>query len=95
MGGKGVQPLVWPGAAQDYMNEFAVQLWGDYEGVDKMSVNYTFDGKGVDIVTSFDTNGNPVITPTDIDNSNGYLMYNQVGSYYAISFIENFVTNGY
>ena len=95
MGGKGVQPLVWPGASQDYMNEFAVQLWGDYEGVDKMSVNYTFDGKGVDIVTSFDTNGNPVITPTDIDNSNGYLMYNQVGRYYAISFIENIVKNGY
>ncbi|MDR1093915.1 MAG: hypothetical protein LBL66_07185 [Clostridiales bacterium] len=90
----GVRPIVWPGGHQDYLNEMATMLAADYEGAEKMKVNYTLNGDGVDIVTFF-SGDTPVTTPVDIRNGNGYLMYNQPGRYYALDFVKRIVSGGY
>ena len=64
--GNNIAPIVWPGSAQNYLNELACGLWTDFEGIDKMRANFTLSGKGMDIVTSFDGD-TPVTTPTDIN----------------------------
>lgn len=91
--GKGVRPMVFFGDS-DYLNETATALYTDYEGKDKMSVNFTFEGKGLDIVTGFE-GGKPVSTPTDVTPETGYLIYQQEGRYYALDFLRRLIKGEY
>ncbi len=90
-----VTPLIWPGANQDYVNELAWNLWADYEGVDRMSLNYTFDGEDDTIVESISEDGTITLKPTTtITTQNGYLTQHQAGKYYALNFVERIIRGG-
>lgn len=89
----GVVPFVWPGAYQDYMNEFALALWADYEGYEQMLLNYTYDGKATSIVDSIDESGKVSVKEENINLQNGYLVASQAGKYYALDFIHRIVSN--
>lgn len=90
-----VTPLIWPGANQDYVNELIWNLWADYEGVDRMSLNYTFDGADDTIVESISEDGTITLKPsTQITTQNGYLTQHQAGKYYALNFVERIMRGG-
>lgn len=87
--GAGVTPLIWPGANQDYVNELIYNMWADYEGVDRMMLNYTFNGVDDSIVESVLADGTVVLKDAqNITSENGYLTYGQAGKYYALQFVE-------
>lgn len=93
--GAGVTPLIWPGANQDYINELILNMWADYEGVDRMMLNYTFDGVDDSIVESVRDDGTVVLKdPQTITSANGYLTYGQAGKYYALRFVERILQGG-
>lgn len=88
-----VTPMIWPGAHQDYMNEFANQLWADYEGYERMLMNYTFTGTDDSLVDTVSDSGEITYKePTDI-SSDYTLLNRQAGKYYALSFIEGIMDN--
>lgn len=53
-------------------------------------VNYTLDSNnvGIDIVTDFDDDNNPIVEQQVITPSNAYLLKQQPAKYYAIKFLE-------
>lgn len=93
MSSSNVRPITFYGNS-DYLNGTATALWTDYEGKDKMRSNFTFEGKDMDIVTSFDED-KPVVTKTDITPENAYLLYNQEGRYYALDFLHTLIEKEY
>lgn len=84
---KGVVPFSYSGAASTYVSRAMTDFWATYEGVEKMKVNYTFNGT-VDIVESI-SNGVAITRSVDINESNGYLLQKQPGKYYALQFLED------
>lgn len=89
-----IKPLIWPGAYQDYVNEFAIQLWADYEGHDEMYLNYSFDGTSNTLVDTIDDNGNITFKPeTTITSSNISDLKRQAGRYYALDFVSRIMKN--
>lgn len=86
-----MEPIVWPGAHQSYMNYLAYNLWTDYEGEEQMLNNFNFNVTATDLidVNSYDPVKNTFKTyQKDINASNGYLLNAQAGKFYAISFME-------
>ncbi len=84
----GTVPFSYAGGVQ-YVQRMLANLWSNYEGLDKMSLNSTFSGTA-NIITSFDGD-EPVIEATEINSSNGYLLQKQAGKYYALNFLENVI----
>lgn len=84
--GAGVVPFSYADAK--YVGRMLANLWSNYEGLDQMLLNNTFDGTADNIVTSF-ANGTPVVESKDIDGTNGYLLQKQAGKYYALNFLED------
>lgn len=74
---------------KDYAQYLTKALATDYEGLEQMMLNYTFDGTANSLAT-IDASGNVVIdeTPTAITVNNGYELARQAGKAYAVSFIE-------
>lgn len=88
-----ITPLIWPGAYQDYVNEFALQLLADYEGHDNMYRNYSFEGTDDTLVDSIDESGNITFKePTDI-STDVSLLTKQAGRYYALDFVSRIMNN--
>lgn len=85
----GVVPLIWPGNYQDYMNELALQFMADYEGYDRMLLNYTFNGVDDSLVSSIGANKSVSFAPaTQITEENKEVLTKQAGRFYAIDFIS-------
>ena len=81
-----------------YMKRMLANFWSNYEGLEQMLLNNTFSGKANNIITSFDADGNPIVSETDINATNGYLLQKQAGKYYALEFLQNILlgdTNNY
>ena len=90
---KGITPLIWPGAHQDYFNDYASALWADYEGLEQMSINYTLTGKAKNLI-SVDEQGNIQKLPEfEINNENGKELVKQAGRYYALNFVRSVITD--
>lgn len=92
---KGITPLLWTGSYPIYYQWFSTALYADYEGLENMMLNYTFDGTADDIVTSFDTDGNPILSSKEIKPSTGYELAKQAGRYYSLKFTEGIVNGNY
>ena len=45
--GNNIAPIVWPGSAQNYLNELACGLWTDFEGIDPTSIDAFPDADAV------------------------------------------------
>lgn len=84
-------PVAWTGANQDYFNWFLGSLMTDYEGHDKMMLNYTLNGTAD--LAAVDAQGNVTITQKGISDQNGYELASQPGAYYAIKFAERLIND--
>ena len=95
----GITPFIWHGKAEtrpDYLYKMMEQLIADYEGLEGYTTYFTYDGMANNLVESIDANGNVTKkTPTQINMDNGYLMSHSAGRYYASSFMEKIIKDGY
>ena len=93
MQSEGVVPISWNGTHNaSYLTYLLSSLVADYEGVDQMMLNYTFDGgEATDLGTI--QNGEFVkdANPTPINATNGYDIYRQQGKYEALEFLRKLV----
>ena len=83
-------PFAYMGSDTAYIKRAMNSWWSDYEGLDAMNVNYTLDGK-IDVVTSIN-DGVVTTKEVQIDQTNGYMLHQQAGKYYALKFLENLLT---
>src|SRR5690554_524004 len=91
---KNIVPITWAGNVQSYVSSLLTALWADFEGVDQMMLNYSYNGEAKNIVDGFDTNGNPLLTSVDINLDNGYLTYaKQAGRFHALNFLDQLLSN--
>ena len=89
-----VKPLIYSRETTDYFIKALASFWADYEGKDKMLLNWSFEGE-TDVISSFDGDGNPVITTTTIGETNIRDLQKQPGKYYALSFLKDvLMSNG-
>ncbi len=98
---KNVTPLCWNGKNYDnYLSYFFDNLVADYEGIDQMTLNYTYDGEANDLVR-IDANGKVVLnadgTPAteslEITTTNGAELARQAGKYYALQFMHKLISD--
>ena len=86
----GITPFVWPGDSVGY-TEYLCDVFADnIGGADAVRLNYTYDSGAstTKIITSFDSNGNPVVEDVAITTDNGYLLKQQYGKYYGLEVFE-------
>lgn len=82
--------FAYMGSGPAYIKRAMNSWWADYEGATAMNVNYTLDGT-IDVVTAI--NGDEVSTQSvQIDKTNGYMLHQQAGKYYALSFLETLMS---
>lgn len=100
MKGLGITPLSWSGVYSVNYSRFILNaIWADYEGLDKASLVVNMgavEGKDTaDIITGFDSAGNPIIGSVKITEDNYKLLAKQPGRYYALKFWEEIVQKSY
>ena len=92
---RGVTPFVWTGQhANDYFTYLVNALYQTYEGKEDTMLNYTYNSgdKTTEIVTNV-VNGKLTTENVKITPENGYLLKQQTGRYYAISFFAKVMSN--
>ncbi len=91
----GVDGFIYYGASEHYLNYLFHGLLATYSGYDEMRSQFDFDsGDGtMRIITSFDSDGNPVVENKKINKDNGYLTSQMEGKYYAVKFLEHLFKN--
>ena len=89
-------PITWAGKHEDdYLNWFKTALTANYEGLDQMSLNYSFDGTATNLI-SVDADGNITeLADLAIDKDNGYELAKQAGKYYALKFMEKLINGDF
>lgn len=96
MKSQGITPVIWSGSNQAYFTEFLTALAADYEGLEQMTLNFTFDGVAKNIVESIDANGKATVSaPVSINKQDAYKLAGQAGKYYALKFAERLINGGY
>ena len=90
------EPITWSGKhRQEYMNWFMTALTANYEGLEQMSLNYSFDGTATNLI-EVDANGNITeLADVEINKDNGYELAKQAGKYYALKFLHEIINNRY
>ena len=90
---KDVEPFIYSGKFPTYSNNLVTGLWAAYTGKDEFLLNVNFDSNATEkevkteIVTDF--NGEtPIIEEMTITPETGYLVNQQAGKYYALSFLQ-------
>ncbi len=92
---RGVDPLMWTYGYKFYTTSLLAALKADYEG-SEAHLMYDFNGTSTKLVDSIDSNGVVTLKPsTQITSNNGYEIYNTAGTYYALSFLDKIISNGY
>lgn len=91
-----VAPFVFTEQLPRYTNDLLAGLWAAYSGKDEFLLNVNFDSEGTNTKARImvEEGGNLVEKEVSIDMSNGYLMSQQSGKYYAFDFLEKIATNG-
>ena len=89
-------PITWAGKhRQEYLNWFKTALAANCEGMEQMSLNYSFDGTAKNLI-SVDANGNITeLADLKINKDNGYELAKQAGKYYALKFLQRTIEDGY
>lgn len=90
------EPITWAGKhRQEYLNWFKTALAANYEGLDQMSLNYSFDGTATNLI-EVDANGNITeLADVEINKDNGYELAKQAGKYYAVKFLQEIIAEDY
>ena len=90
------EPITWAGKhRQEYLNWFKTALAANYEGLDQMSLNYSFDGTATNLI-EVDANGNITeLADIEINKDNGYELAKQAGKYYAVKFLQEIIAEDY
>ena len=85
-----VTPIIWANNFQTYATRGIVgALAADYEG-ERIKANWDFEGDIEIGVVDGDSVSSQIVT---IDNSTGYQVYNQMGKYHALTFMEQLIDN--
>ena len=87
-------PFVWTGKFYElHLMNLYRNLVANYEGVDKMMLNYTLDGVADDLGT-VDNGGNfvPDGSATTVTAQNGYELSRQAGKFYAMEFMKRIIS---
>lgn len=89
---KSITPFNWFGVGQDwYLVALMEALQADYEGVEQMTLNFTFDGTAKNLI-SVSADGQITKLPElEITADNGYELGGQAGLYYAMQFLEKMI----
>jgi len=88
-----ITPFVTSDRGKGYMMRTLTNYWTNYEGLDKMMVNYTFNGT-IDVVKSI-VDGNVTKESKVITFDNGSELQKQPGKYYALDFGKNILLDGH
>lgn len=92
----GGAPLLWAGAnANSYFNMLVDAFANAYMGKEDIELIYTFDseGRNVEVITEFDSDGDPIVEEQPITESTGYLVYQMAGRYYALQMAKTILSN--
>ena len=85
----GVTVFSYATESMNYFSPILSSYWADYEGKAKMQINWSLDGE-IDVIESFDADGNPVIGQVTINGGANYKeLQKQPGKYYALSFLKD------
>lgn len=85
-------PVSWTGTYyQQYLGFLINALAADYEGLDQMMLNYSFDGTAEDLVKTINADGSVDLESLAITEENGYELHRQAGRYYALKFAEQLI----
>ena len=94
----GMKAVTWSGKHQQgYLNWFLQAMTANHEGLEQMSLNFSFDGTAKNLI-SVDEDGNVTDLPDlELNGSNagteGYKLAQQAGKYYALDFLEELTDN--
>lgn len=88
-----ITPFVTSDRGKGYMMRTLTNYWANHEGLDKMMVNYTFNGT-VDVVKSV-SEGAVTTESKAITFDNGSELQKQPGKYYALDFGKNILLDGH
>lgn len=85
-------PFVWTGEyLAQYTSYIYWSLYADFEGAEKFMDNFDFSGTADDIVTGWNEDGTPVLKEAAVTPATGYELRQQLGRYYALSFLERII----
>lgn len=97
--GLGCTPICWTGEHRvRYAQHLLEALYVDAQGKDEYNLRFTLgegDAKECDVITGFDESGNPVTERITINKDNYKMVTRQKGLYYALSFLERIIDDGY
>ena len=85
----GVTPFVTASNAQDYVANLLYEMWADYEGMEQMMLNYTFDGVATDLISVAEDGTVTELEDTAITIENGYELQKQAGKYHVLQFVND------
>jgi len=91
------KPINWAGKhKQEYLNWFMTALTANYEGLDQMSLNYSFNGTATNLISVAEDGTVTKLDPVEINGpENGYELAKQAGKYYALKFLEKVIDDEY
>lgn len=85
-------PFTWTGEhLAQYTGYLYWALYADFEGEARLMPNFDFTGTVDDIIDGWNADGTPIVKRVDITRQNGYELRQQLGRYYALSFLERIV----
>ena len=96
MSEQGITPFIWTGKNVGYSNGILTASYNSMAGK-SVEYNYTFNSgdNEIEIIDSFDSQGNPNVSKTKINGANGYLMMQQKERYQALELMQAIIDNGY
>lgn len=96
---RGDTPVCWSGTyAEHYLTALMNTLVAEYEGLEQMSLNLSFNGEAKDLVVIDENNqvvyenGEIKTEPVSVTSATGYEISRQAGKYYALKFLHTLMT---
>jgi ABC-type glycerol-3-phosphate transport system substrate-binding protein len=83
-----VTPFLGASNATDYLANFLYNYWADYEGKERMQLNYTFSGTADDLVSGVGGGAIAGLESKTINADNAYELQKQAGKFYALDFMN-------
>ena len=93
--GTDITPFIWTGKSKGYLHKIVASASAAYNGNEGILVQATFNsnGKEMDVVTGFESNGQPVIKKQAITPETGYLARQLYGTYLGFELCEYILSN--
>ncbi|MBO5737573.1 MAG: hypothetical protein J6S04_07165 [Clostridia bacterium] len=96
MSNKSIVPFIWGGGANTHYQNYLFQsLLMCNSSKTELSTNFTFNSgdEEIEIIKSFDSDGNPEYSYEKINDDNGYLITQSSNKYQALKFLQNLFKN--